>query len=414
MQLVELAPPGPPDDSGWVDQRDPLHRRVEGRAQPRAAAGAQALDRIAGRRGPRSPMPSRRRRSRRRGPRRRALPCSGSGGTGRREPCPSRAGSRRSTCRRSRAHRTARRAAATIAARVALPFSTRPSTARNVARVTRKPTDGLLLSDRQSVCFRRERKRRPDDRKQLINAPAIQYVRIPDGTRIAYRELGDGPAVLLVHGWPTSSFLWRNVMPALGRAQPRGGDRPARVRRVGQAGRRSATTSTSSSGRSTAFLAAVGIDRVAIVGHDLGGPVVVHWALGRLERVTGIGLLNTLLYPEFSRRRRGVRHRAHDPAGAQRLTSDAGLAEIMRLGRVGPRGDHRRDRRRRRRAVPQRAGRRRWRGPATGWGSGASSRSPPASARSRARSRWSTAPATRSCRTSARRSSDSSATCRMP
>ena len=24
-----------------------------------------------------------------------------------------------------------------------------------------------------------------------------------------------GPPVLLIHGWPTSSFLWRNVMPAI-------------------------------------------------------------------------------------------------------------------------------------------------------------------------------------------------------
>lgn len=34
-----------------------------------------------------------------------------------------------------------------------------------------------------------------------------------DGLDIAYREQGEGPAVLLVHGWPTSSYLWREVMP---------------------------------------------------------------------------------------------------------------------------------------------------------------------------------------------------------
>jgi hypothetical protein len=32
------------------------------------------------------------------------------------------------------------------------------------------------------------------------------------GLTPGYRELGSDPAVLLVHGWPTSSFLWRNVM----------------------------------------------------------------------------------------------------------------------------------------------------------------------------------------------------------
>jgi pimeloyl-ACP methyl ester carboxylesterase len=170
---------------------------------------------------------------------------------------------------------------------------------------------------------------------RVINAPAIQYVRIPDGTRIAFRELGDGPAVLLVHGWPTSSFLYRNVMPSLAEHNrvvaidlPGFGesDKPVDARYDFDFFERAID----------AFLAAVGIDRVAIVGHDLGGPVVVHWALGRLERVTAIGLLNTLLYPEFSPAVAEFVTALMDPAGAQRLTSDAGLGEIMRLGVSDP------------------------------------------------------------------------------
>src|SRR5436305_8878180 len=36
------------------------------------------------------------------------------------------------------------------------------------------------------------------------------------GKRMAYVELGDGePVFLLLHGNPTSSYLWRNVMPEL-------------------------------------------------------------------------------------------------------------------------------------------------------------------------------------------------------
>ena len=48
------------------------------------------------------------------------------------------------------------------------------------------------------------------------------------------------------------------------------------------------------------FLDSLGIGDVAIAGHDLGGPVTAHWALGRADRVTGLALLNTLVYPEFS------------------------------------------------------------------------------------------------------------------
>jgi len=34
---------------------------------------------------------------------------------------------------------------------------------------------------------------------------------------LAYRELGAGPPVLLLHGWPTSSYLWRRVLGPLAR-----------------------------------------------------------------------------------------------------------------------------------------------------------------------------------------------------
>ena len=36
-----------------------------------------------------------------------------------------------------------------------------------------------------------------------------------DGLRIHYLEAGTGPAVLLLHGWPTSAFLWRNTLHPL-------------------------------------------------------------------------------------------------------------------------------------------------------------------------------------------------------
>jgi haloalkane dehalogenase len=46
-------------------------------------------------------------------------------------------------------------------------------------------------------------------------APPVKTLTVAGGTRLGYREMGAGPAVLLVHGWPTSSFLWREVMPTI-------------------------------------------------------------------------------------------------------------------------------------------------------------------------------------------------------
>ncbi|MBA3286931.1 MAG: alpha/beta fold hydrolase, partial [Acidimicrobiia bacterium] len=129
--------------------------------------------------------------------------------------------------------------------------------------------------------------------------PPIDHVTLPDGTRLAWRQLGAGPAVLLVHGWPTSSHLWRNVMMPIGERH--------RVLALDLPGFASSTKPAT--GRFgferfeqalTRFLDHLGIERVALAGHDLGGPVVVHWALRHPDRVTRLALLNTLLYPEFS------------------------------------------------------------------------------------------------------------------
>jgi haloalkane dehalogenase len=45
-----------------------------------------------------------------------------------------------------------------------------------------------------------------------LNNP--QFVQI-DRPRIAYHRRGGGPSVVLLHGIPTSSYLWRNIIPLL-------------------------------------------------------------------------------------------------------------------------------------------------------------------------------------------------------
>ena len=45
-----------------------------------------------------------------------------------------------------------------------------------------------------------------------MEAATLNTVQV-DGLTIGYRQLGEGSPVLLLHGWPTSSYLWRDVMP---------------------------------------------------------------------------------------------------------------------------------------------------------------------------------------------------------
>ncbi|MDQ3543218.1 MAG: alpha/beta fold hydrolase [Actinomycetota bacterium] len=153
-----------------------------------------------------------------------------------------------------------------------------------------------------------------------------------DGLMLGYRELGSGPAVLLLHGWPTSSHLWRNVMPTIGEHNrvlaldlPGFGasDKPSDVRYSFDFFERAID----------GFLAALGIDEeVGVAGHDLGGPIAVHWALERRSRVSHLALLNTLLYPEFSDAVRDFVSALSSPVTRDELVSRAGLEDVMRLG----------------------------------------------------------------------------------
>jgi pimeloyl-ACP methyl ester carboxylesterase len=60
---------------------------------------------------------------------------------------------------------------------------------------------------------------------------------------IAYREIGSGPPLVLLHGWPLSGLTYRQLIPYLaGRFTCYAVDLPGGARRVGE------TTTTSASG----------------------------------------------------------------------------------------------------------------------------------------------------------------------
>ena len=152
-----------------------------------------------------------------------------------------------------------------------------------------------------------------------------------NGMTIAYRELGSGPPVLLLHGWPTSSYLWRNVMVPMARGNRvvapdlpgfGGSDKPLDV----------PYDFDLFESTLDEFLAALDIDEVGLAVHDLGGPVGVHWAVHRPQRVTKLALLNTLLYPTFSEAVMEFIRACTEPELREQLTSPAGLRFAMGLG----------------------------------------------------------------------------------
>lgn len=120
-----------------------------------------------------------------------------------------------------------------------------------------------------------------------------------DTLRLHYLEAGAGEPVLLLHGWPTSSYLWRNIMPAMAKTNrvialdlPGFGqsDKPLDV----------SYSFPFFTGVLDEFCAALGINSLGLAVHDLGGPVGLYWACQNRERISKLAFLNTLVYPQMS------------------------------------------------------------------------------------------------------------------
>lgn len=117
-----------------------------------------------------------------------------------------------------------------------------------------------------------------------------------EGLKLHYLECGEGQPVLLLHGWPTSSFLYRNILPEIGKTHraiaidlPGFGksDKPTDVIYTYRYYERVLD----------GFLRSLGLNNIDLVVHDLGGPVGLYWACLNLQRVNKLVLLNTLVYP---------------------------------------------------------------------------------------------------------------------
>lgn len=117
------------------------------------------------------------------------------------------------------------------------------------------------------------------------------------GLTIAYREAGpaDAPVVLLLHGFPSSSHMFRDLMPILATGYrviapdyPGFGDSDAPA--VGAF----PYTFAAMAELIDAFTRAVGAERYVIYMQDYGGPVGFRLALAQPERVRGFVVQNAV------------------------------------------------------------------------------------------------------------------------
>jgi pimeloyl-ACP methyl ester carboxylesterase len=170
--------------------------------------------------------------------------------------------------------------------------------------------------------------------------PVTSYRTVSVGdAKVFYREAGDPkkPALLLLHGFPTSSHMFRNLIPLLADRYhviapdyPSFGfsDMPDRVQFK--------YTFEHFTEVMDGFTQAVGLKRYAMYIFDYGAPIGMRLALAHPERVTAIISQNGNVYEEglsagFAGRLKASREPTEQARAAWRaaLTPEAGLRRYM-------------------------------------------------------------------------------------
>ena len=122
-----------------------------------------------------------------------------------------------------------------------------------------------------------------------------------DGVTVFYRESGapDEPVVLLLHGFPTSSFQYRELIPRLAdRYRVIAPDFPGFGFTEVPEQRRYKYSFDSLAHTTLAFTDALGLERYALYVFDYGAPTGFRLAMTRPERITAIVSQNGNAYEE--------------------------------------------------------------------------------------------------------------------
>jgi haloalkane dehalogenase len=128
-----------------------------------------------------------------------------------------------------------------------------------------------------------------------------KHFKVVNRKRLAYIEEGHGDPIVLLHGNPTSSYLWRNVIPELTAS-----GRVIAPDLIGQGDSEKLSVSEGP-GRYTfevAYEYLAGLlseldaeQNVVLVGHDWGSALGFHWARHHSDSVRGIAYMEALVSP---------------------------------------------------------------------------------------------------------------------
>ena len=161
------------------------------------------------------------------------------------------------------------------------------------------------------------------------------------GYAMAYVDIGQGDPIVFLHGNPTSSYLWRNVLPHL---QEKGRCLAPDLIGMGDSEKLSASGPDSYTFMEhrrylDALLAQLGVERnVSFVIHDWGSVLGCDWARRHPDAVKSIAYMEALVQPvtwdQWSKETRSFFERLRGAEGEQMILQDNLFVESLLPHRV--------------------------------------------------------------------------------
>ena len=120
--------------------------------------------------------------------------------------------------------------------------------------------------------------------------------------KVAFRRYGKGPAILMVHGFPRTSLMWRHLAPKFAE------DHTvicADLRTYGRSGVPASTddhfpySKRAMATELVGLMGKLGFSKFVLVGHDRGGRVSYRLALDHPEKVERLAVFDVLRYSKL-------------------------------------------------------------------------------------------------------------------
>jgi len=168
---------------------------------------------------------------------------------------------------------------------------------------------------------------------QTASVDVHSHKRVPVlDTEMSYVDVGRGDPIVFLHGNPTSSYLWRNVIPAVvgfGRClapdlvgMGRSGASPTRAYRFVDHAR-----------YLDAWFDALKLTNVILVLHDWGSALGFHWARRHPNHVQGIAYMEAIVQPrrwdDFPQGRDAIFRALRSDAGERMVLDDNVFVETV-------------------------------------------------------------------------------------